>query len=691
MSKQRDPSSMDIVSSVKQNGNSGQKQKTQQPIKSSSPQQNEGFSKGDDFEKFGGILQRGIVEVNDLICPSAIDTTAPNYIVVDGMYIATVFIVTYPYQRTAGWLSDLITHGEGTELNMFYEPIQKGKLVKELTYMIGTTSVKRKSIGDNQSDVDIIETSIGHAKYMREMMQTENEDPYYLYIIVSVYAETLELLEERLKGVEAKCDALDIVSRRADYRHEIGFRASLPLHILEPEIKRATARNALSSGLSSTYPFISSEFCDNDGIFMGVNQHNMSLVIVDIFNTSIYKNANMVILGTSGAGKTFLIQLLAMRNRLQGINVMIIAPLKGHEFRNATEAIGGQFIKISPSSRDCINIMEIRESSLELEFEQTPDSDSKEKQGNTSLMLAKIQKLHVFFSLVFTDLTIEEKQYLDDKLIEVYRLKGFTFDNSSLYIEGDDFFGAGKSIRPMPVLGDLYDLLVRDQNTTRMALILKKLVTGSLQLFNQRSNVDVNNKYIVADISELKEDILPIGMFIAIDLFWDKIKEDRTVKKVIIVDEAWNLIGSSGNKQTAQFILEIFKIIRGYGGSAIAATQDVNDFFALEGGKYGKGIINNSKMKIVLQLEDEDAEVLRKVLKLSDEEMAKVTTFKRGQALFYAGSNHIAIQFQASNEERDMITTDRAELEELKKKAKTAKMQEKYRIEQEEDDEDEEL
>lgn len=222
----------------------------------------------------------------------------------------------------------------------------------------------------------------------------------------------------------------------------------------------------------------------------------------------------------------------------------------------------------------------------------------------------------------------------------------------------------------MPVLGDLYELLAKDQNTTRMALLLKRLVTGSLQLFNQQTNIDLSNKFTVADISELKEEILPLGMFITIDLFWDKIKEDRTQKKVIIVDELWNLIGSSGNKQTAQFILEIFKIIRGYGGSAIGATQDINDFFALEGGKYGKGIINNAKMKIILQLEDEDAEVLRRILKMSDEEVAKVTTFKRGHGLFYAGTNHIAIEFKASQEEKDMITTDRAELEELKRKKK---------------------
>ena len=617
------------------------------------------------------MLKKGAVTLVDLISPSAIDTRNWQYIIVDGMYIAAVLITGYPYERVAGWLGDIISFDEGVELNMYYEPLDKAALVKELTYTIGVTSVKRKNAGENQSDSDVMDAAIGHARYMRAQMQLESEDPYYLYLLISVYAETREKLEERLTGVEAKLGAMDIMSKRADFRHEDAFKACLPLHQITQDLKKSTARNALTSGLASTYPFVSSEFCDNDGIFFGINEHNRSLVIVDIFNTKLYKNANMCILGTSGAGKTFLIQLLAMRNRLQGVSVMIIAPLKGHEFKRSCLAIGGQFLRIAPGSDDCINIMEIRNSTLDEDLEEERDGSKKEM----SLVLAKIQKLHIFFSLVFEDMTVEEKQYLDDKLVECYENAGMTFENESLYEE--DPTGLipleERKFKKMPVLGDLYQLLEDDPDTERLALILKRLVTGSLKSFNQQTNVDLSNKYTVADVSELKDDLLPVGMYIVTDFFWDKIKEDRTQKKIVVVDEAWNLIGSTGNRQTAGFILEIFKIIRGYGGSAIAATQDVNDFLALEGGKYGKGIINNAKMKILLQIEEEDAESLKRILKLSQEEMAKVTAFKRGHALFYAGSNHLAIEFVASQEEKDMITTDRSELAELKRRKAESK------------------
>lgn len=618
-------------------------------------------------ERYEGLMDKGSVNPIDLICPSSIDTRHPECILVDGTYIATILVITYPYERPAAWLSDIINFGESVEVNMYYEPLDKAKTVKDITYMIGETGAKRKAMGENQNDVDIVDTSLGHAKYMRQQMNINSEDPYYLYILVSVYAESKDKLEDRLKSVESKLGSKDIVSRRADFRHESGFIACLPLHQLSPDLKKATRRNALTKGIASTYPFCSFEFCDDNGILVGINEHNNSLVIVDIFNTALYKNANAVILGTSGAGKTFLIQLLALRLRLQNIPVMIIAPLKGHEFKKACLAIGGQYIKISPASGDCINIMEIRKSTFELEFEDE-DFENVKQVKEESLLMSKLQKLHIFFSLVFSDMTTEEREYLDEKLIEVYARKGITFDNESLYSnEYSPTFTLERKFKPMPVLGDLYDILEADPKTQRLALLLKRLVKGSLKAFNQQTNVDLNNKYTVADISELKGDLLPIGMFIAVDLFWDKIKEDRTQKKVIFLDELWKLIGTAGNKLTAEFVLEIFKIIRGYGGAAVGGTQDIADFFALEGGKYGKGIINNSKLKFVLQLEEDEAEALKKVLKLSDDEMAKVTTFARGHGLFYAGANHIAIEFRADKSETSLITTDREELQQIKK------------------------
>ena len=206
--------------------------------------------------------------------------------------------------------------------------------------------------------------------------------------------------------------------------------------------------------------------------------------------------------------------------------------------------------------------------------------------------------------------------------------------------------------------------------TERIAVIVSRFVTGSAQSFNRQTNVDLSNKYIVLDLSELKGKLLPVGMMIALDYVWDNIKADRTKKKAILIDEIWQLIGASSNKQAADFCLTIFKTIRGFGGAAISATQDLSDFFSLEDGKYGRAIVNNSKNKIILNLEPDEARYVQDVLKLTKTEMRSITRFERGEALVYSNNNKVPVVIKASKEEQEMITTDRAELEAILKERK---------------------
>lgn len=247
---------------------------------------------------------------------------------------------------------------------------------------------------------------------------------------------------------------------------------------------------------------------------------------------------------------------------------------------------------------------------------------------------------------------------LDEALVETYAQFGITHDNDSLYVEGSRTI-----MRPMPILGDLHKNLKENPMTVRLATIVSRFVTGSAQSFNRQTNVDLSNKYIVLDISELKGKLLPVGMMIALDYVWDQVKADRTKRKMVFIDEIWKLIGGSANRQTAEFCLEIFKIIRGYGGGALAATQDLSDFFGLEDGRYGRAILNNSKTKIILNLEPDEAEYVKDVLKLTRSEIRSITQFERGEALISSNSNKVPVVIKASQEEQQMITTDRIELE----------------------------
>ena len=246
---------------------------------------------------------------------------------------------------------------------------------------------------------------------------------------------------------------------------------------------------------------------------------------------------------------------------------------------------------------------------------------------------------------------------LDEALIKTYADFGITHDNNSLYMDTSNTI-----MKEMPILGDLHKHLTENPMTTRIAAIVSRFVTGSAQSFNRKTNVDLSNKYVVLDISELKGKLLPVGMMIALDFVWDNVKADRTKRKAIFIDEIWQLIGASSNRQAAEFCLEIFKIIRGYGGGAIAATQDLSDFFGLEDGKFGRAIINNSKNKIILNLEPDEAQYVQETLKLTRTEVRNITQFERGEALISSNSNKVPVMVKASRTEQQMITTDRAEL-----------------------------
>ena len=361
-------------------------------------------------------------------------------------------------------------------------------------------------------------------------------------------------------------------------------------------------------------------------------------------------------------------QLLALRMRMRGIQCFIIAPIKGHEFRRACDRIGGEFIRIAPGSPHCINIMEIRHT-LSPEMELLDGIDYSE---TDSLLARKIQQLMTFFGLLIPDMSNEEEQMLDEALIKTYADFGINHDNASIYA---DCASNPPRMKPMPILGDLHKHLKANPMTARLAAIVSRFVTGSAQSFNRATNVDLSNKYIVLDLSELKGKLPPVGMFIALDYVWDQIKADRTKRKAIFIDEIWQLIGASSNRMAAEFCLEIFKVIRGYGGAAISATQDLSDFFSLDDGKYGRAIINNSKNKIILNLEPDEARYVQETLKLTRTEVRAITQFERGEALVSSNNNKIPVVIRASKTETEMITTDRAELEEIVREKKAHKAQ----------------
>lgn len=602
------------------------------------------------------------IRMAHFIAPRGIDLTHRNYIIMDGLYYSFLYIKGngYPNKVRAGWMSSLINAGEGIDVNVFLRRENRSKTIDKVAQRIRLNRTKLKSMQDTSTDYEELTGSIQAGYFIKQGIANYNEDLFYMSVFVTVSARTYEELMWRKQQMTDMLKSMDMYVSDCSFQQEDALRTVMPFLQISPKLEKKSKRNVLTSGAASTYMFTSFEMSDDTGVLLGINRHNNSLCIVDLFDTKKNKNANLNLLGTSGAGKTFTMQLLALRMRMRGIQCYIIAPIKGHEFRRACNRIGGQFIKIAPGSPHCINIMEIRHT-ISPEMELIDELDYSEMD---SLLAQKIQQLMIFFSLLIPDMTNEEEQMLDEALIRTYGKFGITHDNDSVYADRN---AVPPKMKTMPILGDLHEELQKNEMTKRIAVIVSRFVTGSAQSFNQQTNVDLSNKYIVLDLSELKGKLLPVGMMIALDYVWDKIKSDRTKKKAIMIDEIWQLIGAGSNRMAAEFCLEIFKVIRGFGGAAISATQDLSDFFGLEDGRYGRAIINNSKNKIILNLEPDEAEFVRDTLKLTKTEIRSITRFERGEALICSNNSKVPVIIKASKEEQEMITTDRAELEAILK------------------------
>ena len=596
------------------------------------------------------------IRASNFIAPRGLDLTHPGYLVMDGTYYTYLYVRKngFPQMVRGGWMSALINAGEGVDVDLHLRREIRGKTIDRVAQRIRLNRTKLRELQDTSTDYEELAGSIQAGYYIKQGLSSRNEDLFYMSVFITLSAAGYEELQWRKQQMTDLMKSMDIQVSDCMFQQEAALRSTMPFLSIDASLERKSKRNVLTSGAASTYMFTSFELSDDNGILLGLNRHNNSLCIVDPFNTKVNKNANFTICGTSGAGKTYTMQVMALRMRMRGIQCFILAPLKGHEFKRACHKVGGAYIKLAPGSTACINVMEIRPT-ITPEMELIDELDYSDID---SMLARKVQQLMIFFSLLIPDMNNEEEQMLDEALIKTYTQFGITHDNASLYIDA-----SRTTMKPMPILGDLYENLKENPLTTRLATIVSRFVTGSARSFNRQTNVDLSNKYIVLDISELKGKLLPVGMMIALDYVWDQVKADRTKRKMVFIDEIWKLIGGAANKQAAEFCLEIFKIIRGYGGGALAATQDLSDFFGLEDGRYGRAILNNSKTKIILNLEPDEAEYVKDVLKLTRTEIRSITQFERGEALISSNSNKVPVIIKASREEQQMITTDRAELE----------------------------
>jgi hypothetical protein len=605
-------------------------------------------------------LEAGSTTILDILSPTAIDTKSRDYIVVDGVFHAYLYITGYGYSTTVGscWLAPLVEAGEGVNISFSFTRQNREKILSKIAQTTMLNRSRMRDVGDTRQDYEELDSAITSGLYLKDVMNRQGEDFYYMHTLIEVVADDPDTLEQRVTAVEKLCVSVDMIARRCDYANEQGFLSALPLVTLDADIERKSRRNALTTGVAAAFPFVSYEHSDRNGIFLGLNLYNKSPVFLDPYDDYKYTNGNWWIGGNSGAGKSVTLQCLAGRLREQGKRVVCVIPKKGHEFRPNCEQLGGLYLRLSPSSRDCPNIMAIRRKTLDA-YAGIQELAARDD----SVLADKISQLIIWYSLQKKDLTEEDKNYLDASLVECYDRYGITFDNASVVDENGAF-------KEMPIIPDWYNVLLERAETKHLAVVLTRYVTGSAAAMGRRNHISIDNKYIVLDTSGMPDDLILPGIYWAIDVANDIIMNAGGELSALIADELWSLVGAGSNPLAAAYVQEMVKTIRGLGGIAITSTQGMQDLFSLEGGKYGKGILDSSRIKFVMQMEEQEARLIQQILNLSEEEVRQITRFRRGEGLLCIGYNHVPVAFHVTKKEYDAITTSPTDRQARKKGSK---------------------
>ena len=556
--------------------------------------------------------------VPDIISPEKIEVDF-TYLKIGESFFRTFFIANYPRFVAASWLSPIIDFESSQDLAMFIYPVESRDILANLKRKIAEmeatieADIKRGHVVDPS-----VQVALDDAIALQEQLAKGAERFFQFGLYVTINAKNLDDLEKTGKLVESTLASLMLTSKKATLQMEDGFRTTLPLCVDHLMI----TRNMDTTSLATTFPFTSSELTANEGVMYGLNEHNGSLIIFDRFSL---ENANEVVLGKSGGGKSYLVKLEALRALMFGASVIIIDPEE--EYASLTASVGGDYLSFSFSSATRIN---------PFDFAGTND-DPKENdlQYKIGFTLTKLIKLMVGAT------TPEDDAIIHNALELTYKQKGITYDPTTHKNEP-------------PILEDFYKVLIGMETSpaSNLALRLEKFVKGSFgTIFNQKSNVKLNNSLTVFSFKNLEDQLRSIAIFIIVDFIWNSIKKDFR-KRILIVDEAWYLMK---DPSSAEFLWGFAKLARKYFLGLTTITQDIEDFLNTD---LGKSIITNSSIQILMKQSPAAIDKLGEVFYLSDGEKSLLLSASVGEGLFFAGSSHVAMKVMASPEEHQLITTN---------------------------------
>lgn len=574
------------------------------------------------------IYKEGLATIKDLIAPSSMEIMVDK-LKLSGMVTKSFFVYAYPRYTEVNWLSPVINFDVSMDISMFIYPNSSVKMMKFLKNKVAQIqSTMRMEQEKGMVSDPALETALQDAEELRRNIQRGEEKFFQLGLYFTIYAET----EEQLKKVQTKLEtALGgklVLTKSADLQMEHAFNSSLPLANDELEI----SHNMNTNPLSTTFPFSSSDMTSSDGILYGINRHNDSLIIFDRFNL---ENANSVVFAKSGAGKSYAVKLEVLRSLMMGTDVIIIDP--ENEYEELAETVNGNYLRVSLNSDQRINPFDL----------PVPADNSEENVGE--LLRANIITLHGLLNLMLGKLTPEEEGLMDKALLDTYALRGITMETEN-----------PAELEP-PTMKDLQEILSSMKGAEKLAQRLQKYTVGSFSgLFSKPTNIDLNQGgLMVFCIRDLEDSLRPIAMYIILNYIWNTVRSSLK-RRLLVIDEAWSLMQY---EDSARFLYGLVKRARKYYLGITTITQDVEDFVE---SSYGKPIITNSSMQLLLKQSTSAIDKLTEIFNLTEGEKYLLLNANVGQGLFFAGLKHVAIQIIASYKEDQIITTNPEEM--LKKR-----------------------
>ena len=582
-----------------------------------------------DIKEAEKIYKQGIATIKDLIAPASMEIMVDK-LKISGMHAKTFFVYAYPRYTEVNWLSPVINFDVSMDISMFIYPSSSAKMMKFLKNKVAQirSTIRIEQEKGMVSD-PALETALQDAEELRRNIQRGEERFFQLGLYFTIYADEAEKIKKIQTKLESVLGGKLVLTKPADLQMEHGFNSCLPL----ANDELAISHNMNTNPLSTTFPFSSSDLTSSEGILYGINRHNDSLIIFDRFNL---ENANSVVFATSGAGKSYAVKLEILRSLMMGTDVMIIDP--ENEYEELSNTVNGTYLRVSLNSNQRINPFDL----------PAPMGEADESSGE--ILRSNIITLHGLLNLMLGKLTPEEEGLMDKALLDTYALKGITMDTTN------------PSQMEPPTMEDLEDILSSTKGAENLAQRLQKYTVGTFSgLLNKPTNVNLKeNGLMVFCIRDLEDELRPIAMYIILNYIWNTVRSEMK-KRLLVIDEAWSLMQY---EDSARFLYGLVKRARKYYLGITTITQDVEDFV---NSSYGKPIITNSSMQLLLKQSPSAIDKLTEIFNLTDGEKYLLLNANVGQGLFFAGLKHVAIQVIASYHEDNVITTNPEEVMKKKK------------------------